>query len=299
MPASHQSDPSSWDVEIFSLMFKITAEGKEDKCKQRGEFRDRCPGDYLHDLLAASFVPLTEPYQTPEHVLDLALDFLSVFDENALWDIDVSNLPYQVGQAIYGLTVNARNPSIVTRFVRFRFPFVRFEWHVQTPYYKLRDLREGDTTQIEILWRAWARGGAASGLVAYGVARDTLKISANGHVVIRRREFIVTQVFQAELMTPVPYPDKVPRFVRQDDFLIFSTSQTFIQFMRSSQRRLAFLVALSAMFASLQPIVSKYTSVGGWVFAGVGVLAALISVLTVFVAWILTRVEAHAAKERQ
>lgn len=69
--------------------------------------------------------------------------------------------------------------------------------------------------------------------------------------------------------------------------------------MRSSQRRLAFLVALSALFASLHPIVSKYSSVGGWVLAGIGVLAGLISVVAVFVAWVLTWVEAHAAKERQ
>lgn len=48
-------DPSTWDIEIYSLNFQITTEGKEDKRKQRGLFRDRCPGDYLHDLLAASF----------------------------------------------------------------------------------------------------------------------------------------------------------------------------------------------------------------------------------------------------
>lgn len=90
----------------------------------------------------------------------------------------MNNLPQQAGQAIYGLTFNARNPSIVARFVRFRFPFVRFEWNVQTPYYKLQGLTEG-TAQVETLWRTWARGGAASGaclsfLLVYRDAHDTL-----------------------------------------------------------------------------------------------------------------------------
>jgi len=62
---------------------------------------------------------------------------------------------------------------------------------------------------------------------------------------------------------------------------------------------MGFLIALSALFAALQPIVGKYTSVGGWILAVFGVLSGLISVFAVSFGWLLTRVEAQAAKQRQ
>jgi len=62
---------------------------------------------------------------------------------------------------------------------------------------------------------------------------------------------------------------------------------------------MGFLIALSALFAALQPIVGKYTSTGAWVLAVIGVLSGLISVVAVSFGWLLTRIEAQAAKKRQ
>ena len=62
---------------------------------------------------------------------------------------------------------------------------------------------------------------------------------------------------------------------------------------------MGFLIALSALFAALQPIVKKYTSVGGWILSAFGVLSGLISVVAVSFGWLLTRIEAQAAKKRQ
>ena len=55
---------------------------------------------------------------------------------------------------------------------------------------------------------------------------------------------------------------------------------------------MGFLIVLSALFAALQPIVGKYTSMGAWVLAVFGVLSGLISVVAVSFGWLLTRIEA-------
>jgi hypothetical protein len=81
--------------------------------------------------------------------------------------------------------------------------------------------------------------------------------------------------------------------------MLFSTSWTVIQFLRSSQVRLGLLVALSALFASLQPIVGNFSETGGWILASIGVFSGLASVLAVLFGWLLTWSEAKAAKHRQ
>lgn len=81
--------------------------------------------------------------------------------------------------------------------------------------------------------------------------------------------------------------------------MIFTTSQTVIQFLRSSQQRMTFLIAVSALFASLKPIADRYSSVVGWVFAGIGIIAALVSLLSTFVGWGLSQIEARGAKYHQ
>lgn len=62
---------------------------------------------------------------------------------------------------------------------------------------------------------------------------------------------------------------------------------------------MGFLVALSAMFASLQPVVAKFNQTGGWVFAAAGVFSALASVFAMLFGRLLTWSEAHAARQRQ
>jgi hypothetical protein len=49
-----------------------------------------------------------------------------------------------------------------------------------------------------------------SGLVAYGFCVDILTLVEGRYPVIKKRVFQVANLIQPELMTPVPYPGKVP-----------------------------------------------------------------------------------------
>lgn len=131
------------------------------------------------------------------------------------------------------MTPRARDESVIWRFLRFRFPLVRFEWQVETPHAALNALitREKETVEIKLMWKAWARSPVSSGgfitfawncllktgrtiglgLVAYGFCVDTLVVAEGNYPVIRKRIFQVTNIMHPELMTPVPYPDKVPQ----------------------------------------------------------------------------------------
>ena len=62
---------------------------------------------------------------------------------------------------------------------------------------------------------------------------------------------------------------------------------------------MAFLVALSALATSLKPIADRFSPVSGWVLAGIGIIAALISVLSMILGLVLKWIEANAAKHRQ
>lgn len=81
--------------------------------------------------------------------------------------------------------------------------------------------------------------------------------------------------------------------------MIFSTSQTMIQILQSSKERMALLVAFSALFTSLKPIVDKYSTSAGWVLTAVGIVAAAISILAFFADLMLKWIDANAAKHRQ
>ena len=137
-------------------------------------------------------------------------------------------------------------------------------------------------------------------------------------LVIIDRQFKVTRVFQPELMTPIPYlrfappnpkyarlfcPNQ-PIFIftlvnRPDDTIVFSMSSNVIQFLRSSQLRMGFLVSISALFASVQPIVNNFSEIGGWVFTGIGVLSGLLTVFALLLGRTLAWSELKAAKARQ
>jgi len=197
-----------------------------------------------------------------------------------------------------GMTVNDRDEAVGRRFLRLRFPLVRFEWQVETPYSALKFDGE-EAVEIKLLWKAWTRSYASSGLVAYGFSYDTLGVTEENYPVIKKRLFQVTNIIKPELMTPVPYPNKVPPLTRQDDFMIFSTSQTVIQKLQDGRERMAFLVALSVLAISLKPIVDRSSQAGGWVLAGIGIVGAMTSLLLVIVGWILKWIDANVAKHRQ
>ena len=86
---------------------------------------------------------------------------------------------------------------------------------------------------------------------------------------------------------------------RRDDFLIFSTSQAMIQLLQSSKERMALLVALSALVTSLKPIVDRYSYAAGWLLTGIGIIAAAISILSVFAGSMLKWIDNNAARHRQ
>lgn len=87
--------------------------------------------------------------------------------------------------------------------------------------------------------------------------------------------------------------------IRPNDLLVFSTSQSVIQHLRSFQQLFTFLAALSALFASLQPVASNFNATAGWIFVAVGVTSGIISVLAVVVSWMLKWVERHSAIRKQ
>jgi len=259
----------------------------------------------IHDLLSHSLLPLNHQYDadSADHVMKQAAQFFSAFTPNALWYVNTKELPPSVGRTISGLTTNSRKPDLGSRFIRFRFPYVTFEWSLQTPVCELKPGNEdaNGIVTANVLWKAWARSGTASGLVAYGTIQDDVYIQETSRrpPVIAKRIFQVIRVFQPELMTPVPYLRIHPPVTKENDFVIFSTSWTVIQFLRSSRTNLAFLVSLSALFASLTPIVNTFNPDAGFLFAGIGILSALTSIAALLLGWSLSWIEAHAARKRQ
>ncbi|KAF9002993.1 hypothetical protein BDQ17DRAFT_1542075 [Cyathus striatus] len=249
----------------------------------------------LLGLLQNSLGPLTDqlPAAKIELIDDQAAKFAGAFYPGAQWHINVDNLPPHVGNIIGGVTTDSRKSDIGNRFMRFRFPHIFFEVSSISP------LLPSNTTpghkSSTAIWRAWAKGGANIGLVAYGKVYD--EISVDWRIV--RRHFEVIQVFQPEIFTPVPYPRDPLISARRNDFLVFSTSWTMIQFLRRSRSIMVFLVTLSALLAALQPVVSQFSRPTGWVLAGAGIMSGLVSITALFVSWILGYVESHAAQQRQ
>ena len=145
---------------------------------------------------------------------------------------------------------------------------------------------------------------------------DTIVISESDHPVIRKRVFTVVNVFMPELFKPVPYPKILPPAAEYLSYSLFPTepilmnsardtalddftsSLLVIQTVRSSQKKMAFLVALSALFASLQPIVDNFSKTVGWVFTALGVISALISVVLVLLGYAIERFEVNSATRR-
>jgi hypothetical protein len=125
-------------------------------------------------------VPLTDHRADPEAIRDQAAEFLSSFSDNdgttlcwalpsliaignaiAIWKVDVEALPFRQGQLLSGVTENARDEAVGRRFLRFRFPLVRFEWQVETPYSALKTNGK-EAIQIKLMWKAWTRSYSSS-----------------------------------------------------------------------------------------------------------------------------------------
>ena len=49
-----------------------------------------------------------------------------------------------------------------------------------------------------------------AGLAAYGFCKDRLGYDSDGNLVIEKRDFFVSKVFQPEMMIPAPYPFAIP-----------------------------------------------------------------------------------------
>ena len=96
-----------------------------------------------------------------------SISLIRIISSTATWGVDVTQVPYHQAQSIFGLTDNARNPAIQYRFQRFRFPFVHFEWHIETPYHTVSQLiqnhRLDQTITVKFIWKAWTKNYAASG----------------------------------------------------------------------------------------------------------------------------------------
>lgn len=75
-----------------------------------------------------------------------------------------------------------------------------------------------------------------------------------------------------------------------------SRSQWFLQFLRSSQSRLNFIVALSALLASIQPLAKDQNAALS--LAIIGIVSATVSVVSLIFGWLLRMVETYAAKRQ-
>jgi hypothetical protein len=90
---------------------------------------------------------------------------LLIVDSIAIWKVDVENLPFRQGQLIMGMSPNARDEAVGRRFLRFRFPLVRFEWQIETPNSTTwrANWSGSETAEIKVMWKAWSRSHASSG----------------------------------------------------------------------------------------------------------------------------------------
>jgi hypothetical protein len=143
--------------------------------------RSECFSDKTLTIILS--VPLTDHLTDPDEIGHQATEFLSSFsdttgmvlcsrpfiylitDLTAVWKVNAESIPVRQGQLIMGMTPRARDESVVWRFLRFRFPLVRFEWQVETPHAVLNDLttNEKETVEIKVMWKAWARFPVSSG----------------------------------------------------------------------------------------------------------------------------------------
>ncbi|KAJ6615188.1 hypothetical protein B0H10DRAFT_2191107 [Mycena sp. CBHHK59/15] len=260
---------------------------------ERGKHaRGQCTiSEHLHNLLAASLVPLTDNSPpTNNTTTPQATTFLRAFAHQQVeWVIHTEGLPHNIHSMVAGTTANAWNPLASYRFLRFRFPLVDFEWHVQTLYHKLAVLAPGTAGEAEtkVQWKMWAKTGNSSGLVAYGFITDRIILNAACHLEIRHRDFYVTRVILPELIAPIPLPLEPLEPPYKNDLAIFSTSQTVLHFLRSCYKILAFLMSLSALLAPAQPVVDKKNFTAGLVLAIVGIFTAAISVIAAGLGWVL------------
>ncbi|KAF8628057.1 hypothetical protein AX17_006061 [Amanita inopinata Kibby_2008] len=288
-----------WMLYAYSRTISIDA---EDLKMQRAQEQANSVMQQLHDLMSMSLVPLTVQFSGDDvlRIKKEAIKFLSAFDVNAEWNIAVDGLPLKVGRVISGTSLSTVNPHVAFRFMRFRFPSAYFEWCIQTPCSEvLNCLQKTGDAQVEVFWKMWAKGGTSTGLIACGFTKDVITKSSGNYLVIKARKFIVSKVFLPELVSPIPIPEGLLPYTGQNDVVLFSTSQTVINFLQSSQRNMTVLVALSSLFASLQPVVARYNIIAGFVFAGIGIIAALTSLAAVLVSWTLSWAEIEAAKKRQ
>jgi hypothetical protein len=189
---NNQKLRQTWNLSINSEIIPITLRSRNLRRFQRASLNQI--GDVLHDLLTASFgegtvyllnhtllmllpVPLTEQRRDSKDIQVQATEFLSSFSEEAgrnlyrtictahfmvssaaRWEVGVGELPKGQGQVLHGLTDNDRSPNVTYRFLRFRFPFVRFEWHIETPYSELQFRGQTKPVQVKYMWKAWTRG---------------------------------------------------------------------------------------------------------------------------------------------
>jgi hypothetical protein len=219
---------------------------------------------------------------------------------NGMWMSGIFRLDLK---KIDGMTPNARNQTTIQyRFQRFRFPFVEFEWHVVSPHHQFKALLVNKMVNqpmtVKFLWKAWAKGYAASAVIAVGSSTDTLVLCAQPNSesivpVIRARDFVVARITQPELMKPIPYPRNRPAF-RPRDLGKFATSHTIIQLLESSKKRVTFLVAVSAVAISVKPFAKA--SAVSFTLTIISIVTATMSMLVFVIALAFKWVEANTAK---
>lgn len=79
--------------------------------------------------------------------------------------------------------------------------------------------------------------------------------------------------------------------VRLSTRAVVLESRTLLRKFREGRMVLGFLVAFSAVVTALQPIVQLASSAAAWVLTGLGIVAALIAVVSVLLEQVVKRME--------
>ncbi|KAJ7432335.1 hypothetical protein FB451DRAFT_1480860 [Mycena latifolia] len=191
---------------------------------------------------------------------------------------------------------------VAVMFFQCRYPLVRFQWNIETPHYEVRELWANPSHPITLItrWSAWSPVGA-NPLVATGYICDTIILTEEGYPVIKKH--------QPELMKPMTLSqwtieseesNPAARQVRQPEYRCIphaagARTEVFAD-IEIQSRQLTSVVTLSALFASIQPLVDAVSTSGGTALAVVGIVSAVVSIGVLFLGSVIHRIEQKTSK---
>jgi len=212
----------------------------------------------IHDLLVDSLLPTTE-YNDIE-IARRAPVFLSAFDAitSASWRTTTPSskaLPSVVDPGEHAENSGNAFVSPATVYLLQRFPNLRFEWNIDHTGHELKALcNSASPFTIKTPWSAYLRAGYGAintnPLVSCGSSLDTI-IVIDGRPLISRRQFLVERIIAPEHVVP----QRLPRF-SPDGKHHGAIGAKISDLVRQSNETMSSLLALSALLASVNPLLA-------------------------------------------